>query len=344
MTIQSHSSGLSEAILKQALNSLVTSFNKTDFVTALSSLGVTITTDKARQELQKLKRQSQITFDPITKTWTVVAASPGLSQPVHTLPMIGVNQPSSFSSPRPGQSLAKGGFLSSFRSLAHGSITHLACLAAILALVAINASFAWNLGETDGFRYPFVIGLMACDLIRPLLIAGGLWDFAHKHIMRGLFAFVVALSLAPLSILSSTSVISAALFLGSEQNQKAEVSDSVRTNLQFEYQRLQGLVERQWQDWENECKRGGCGSRAARLAEAAKATEIEAKQRLGEIVNLVEDSNRSSEFIARAVKSFEALGLFGTNRLMFIPILLALTLEIAALFGPGLLLASRRHA
>ena len=341
MTQQANNPGLSAALVKQVLAGLGSGFNKADFVRALSSLGVTLTADKARQELQRLKRQSQITYDPIKKIWSPVTSHSGLSQPVQTLPMIGSDKPHSFSLPRQTQSDASAGFLARLSGLLHGSITHLACLAAILALVAINASFAWNLGETDGFRYPFVIGLMACDLMRPLLIARGLWDFAHRHVMRGFFAFVIALSLAPLSILSSTSVISASLFLGAEQNERTEISNEVRTNLQLEYQRLQGLVERQWQDWQTECKRGGCGSRAARLAETAKATEEEAKQRLGEIVNLVEDANQSSQFISRAVKSFEALGLFGANKLMFIPLLLALTLELAALFGPGLLLARK---
>jgi len=41
------------------------------------------------------------------------------------------------------------------------------------------------------------------------------------------------------------------------------------------------------------------------------------------------------------VTTFEGLGLFGAGRQILLPLLLAITLEIAALFGPALLLRRR---
>ena len=208
-----------DPVVKQALGNMPVGFSRADFVTALSSsLGVTVDSEQARQLLQTLKRRAVISYDPITKRWANIKASSQPSQTAATLPLLPSNQPSSFPSPPSGQGHASGGVFTWVQSLLHGSIAYLACVAAILALVAINASFAWNLGEEDGFRYPLVMGLMACDLIRPLLIARGLTDFARWHVVRGSLAFIIALSLAPLSILSSTSVISASLFLGVEQN------------------------------------------------------------------------------------------------------------------------------
>jgi hypothetical protein len=38
------------------------------------------------------------------------------------------------------------------------------------------------------------------DLLRPLLIARGLWDFSRWRLGRGTWAFLIAFALAPLSI------------------------------------------------------------------------------------------------------------------------------------------------
>lgn len=47
------------------------------------------------------------------------------------------------------------------------------------------------------------------------------------------------------------------------------------------------------------------------------------------------------EIISEEVTTFEGLGLFGGNRQILLPLLLALSLELGALFGPALLLHSR---
>jgi hypothetical protein len=105
--------------------------------------------------------------------------------------------------------------------------------------------------------------------------------------------------------------------------------------------RLQAETDQLWLDWEAECQRGGCGHLADKIEVEAKAMEQAAKDQLARIIDLTEAGNQRSAFIARAVKAFTELKLFGEGRNLLIPLLLALTLEIAALFGPALLLGRR---
>jgi len=49
----------------------------------------------------------------------------------------------------------------------------------------------------------------------------------------------------------------------------------------------------------------------------------------------------NSALLARLVTTFEGLGLFGAGHQILLPLLLAISLEIAALFGPALLLGHR---
>jgi hypothetical protein len=216
-----------------------------------------------------------------------------------------------------------------------------ACFSIIAALVAINASFAWELGEQPALRWAFVAGLMASDLLRPLLIARGLWDFSRWRLGRGTLAFLIAFALAPVSLLSTTTVISASLYLGEEQNQQTASQNDTRQLLVPRQVRLQAEADQLWLDWEAECQRGGCGHLAAKIEAEAKATEQAAQDLLAQIISLTEAGNQDSAFIARSVKAFAALNLFGQDRAMLIPLLLALTLEIAARFGPALLLGRR---
>ena len=109
-----------------------------------------------------------------------------------------------------------------------------------------------------------------------------------------------------------------------------------------EHTRLEQKVTERWQAFEAECARGGCGPIADTIQGEAEAEEQAVAKVLAQIAELTGAGNETSAFIARTVKSFEDLGLFGPNRTMLIPLLLALTLETAALFGPGLLMARRR--
>ena len=178
-------------------------------------------------------------------------------------------------------------------------------------------------------------------LMRPLLVARGLYEIDRHRALRGSAAILVAVSLAPVSVLSSTSVIGATLHLGVEENDQAAARAASLAALRPEHDRLKALGAELWQAYRDECARGGCGKIAAGVKEKAEAADAEAAKVLAEIVALTGRGNETSAFIARTVKSFEDLNLFGPDRTMLIPLLLALTLEVAALFGPGFLLARR---
>jgi hypothetical protein len=93
--------------------------------------------------------------------------------------------------------------------------------------------------------------------------------------------------------------------------------------------------------WQTECARGGCGRIANQLETEFTSIAAEAQSILDQIVGLTADSQGSSELLARMVTTFQSLGLLGADRQMLLPLFLALSLELAALFGPALLLQRR---
>ena len=334
---------ISDRLLREALSRVPGSaFSRSEFAVALKNAGLSHPefANAVRCILQHLKRHKIISYDEAKGHWIVKTDSSNLGMAAKTQPLIPVDHNSTLPIlSNPNQTNAEFlGFLASQSSRIQAIIKHLTCFAAVLALVIINASFAWELAETEIFRFAFVAGLMASDLMRPLLIAAGLREFERWNIGRGLLALFVALSLAPVSVLSSTSVISAALFLGAEENTQNQRRNETRESLQDELDRLKMKSVRQHKEWKRECARGGCGKIATKLDKAAKATDEDSKAIFLKIVALTEAGNDSSGFIARTVKAFEALHLFGEGRTMLIPLLMALTLEVSALFGPALLL------
>jgi hypothetical protein len=70
--------------------------------------------------------------------------------------------------------------------------------------------------------------------------------------------------------------------------------------------------------------------------------EQDMKNLLPKIIQITEIEHGKSSFVSRSVTAFKRLQIYGKGRELLIPILLALTLEIAALFGPGLLLGTVR--
>lgn len=62
---------------------------------------------------------------------------------------------------------------------------------------------------------------------------------------------------------------------------------------------------------------------------------------LDRIIALADAEQGNSALLARMVATFEGLGLFGKGRQILLPLLLAISLEIAALFGPALLLGRK---
>ena len=334
---------ITDQLLRDALSRIPGSeFSRSEFAVALKSAGLNHPdfANAVRCILQHLKRRKIISYDDTKGHWMIKTNTGNLGLTAKTQPLMPFGQITALPIlSNPDQTKAGPlGIFAGQSSRIQAIIIHLTCFAAVLALVIINASFAWELAETEMFRFAFVAGLMASDLMRPLLIAKGLQYFDHRHIGRASLAMIAALALAPVSVLSSTSVISAALFLGAEENTQNQRRNETREALQDELDRLKVKSVEQRREWKHECARGGCGKIAAKIDKAVKSIDEESKAILLKIVALTEASNDSSGFIARTVKAFEALHLFSEGRTMLIPLLMALTLEISALFGPALLL------
>ncbi len=100
-------------------------------------------------------------------------------------------------------------------------------------------------------------------------------------------------------------------------------------------------------DWDasvarrNKCARGGCGPVASDLEAQFQLTVADAQKVLDQVVSLTEADEGNSELLARMVTTFESLGLFGAGRQILLPLFLAISLELGALFGPALLLRRR---
>lgn len=320
-----------------------TGFSRADVEGALknSSLPLPITGDVTRRILQHLKRKGVIAYDAQTGAWSVLDSQepPAQTEPLDTAahgPGMEVAHTPVIPAARTKTRRPVGTVIISF-------VMHLACMAVVIALVTINAGFAWELAETRAFRVSLVVGLMGCDLMRPLLVARGLIDIEARRQMRGVAAICLALSLAPLSILSTTSVVSATLFAGVEENDQTLIRNATLSTLRPEYERLRASAVSNRKAWEEECARGGCGPRAAEFEAAYLKAEIASQTLLSKMVTMTEAVDERSSFIARLVRSFGELGLFDETGRMLIPLLLALTLELAALFGPGLLLTRTRR-
>lgn len=347
MIVKSHD--IPETQLAQALNDVAAApFTVRDLQTALEQNGVpaSLSYETARRLLQREKKSGALTHDPGAGLWSAPPLSP--PPPAPPVPPVQVTTTQPLPSTQNPQNLPtlsnRPGFFHRFQDFLLGLIAHVACLAAVLALVAINASFAREMAETDQFRYALIAGLMASDLMRPMLVARGFWEFQRQAFWRGGFAIMIAVFLSPVSILSSTSVISATLYLGVEEIAQDQSREIARDTLKSEYDRLKLLADHAWQEWQDECDRGYCGPLAAALEMKARTADDTLRLQLAKMLELTETGEETSAFIARTVKAFEDMGLYGDGRRMTVPLLLALTLELAALFGPGLLLARRRNA
>lgn len=301
--------------------------------------------EAAKRLLQRERKAGTFLHDAATGEWKTADAiaippmpsSPvEQSEPTRTIPLELIKEPGTATI-----ATAESGI--STQDKLWTAAAFIACLAAVLALALINASFAWQVAETESFRVAFVLGLAASDLMRPLLIARGLWEVEQRRFLRAIAAFAVALCLAPVSIISSTAVVSSALHLGAEENTERQEQDVVRMTLRAEYNRLTELSEKAWGAWENECSRGGCGNIALELEATAKELEVEARKRFDALMDASESANEQSSFLSRTATAFQRVGLFGGVAIVGIPLLIALSLEIAALFGPGILLTRRRR-
>lgn len=315
------------AVLRQLS---ATGFSKTDCGQALVGQGLTAGRDGdfVRRFMQHLKQSGLIDYDAAAQVWQFTDL--GRIRAGRTLPMPAPNQPSI-----------------SFWGSVVGAISFflraLACLGLIAALITLNASFAWELGREAGhFRAAFVVGLMALDLMRPFLVAAGFALATSGRIWIAATALAVAFALSPVSILSSTTIISSSVLLGAEMNSDEATRAATLETLRDEHARMLAEAERVQSAWTAECDRGGCGPIASNLEVEFTELASEAQAILDRIVALTERTSGTSELLARMVETFGQLGLFAADRQIWLPLFLALSLELGALFGPALLLGHRR--
>ncbi len=289
--------------------------------------------------MQHLKQAGLIDFDGTAQSWHLTSFGQ-LRLPQKTIPLLPVHGAPNLLSALP--TTVKNTVFDRLMAAGQFALSALACGGLIIALITLNASFAWELGrEADQFRLAFVVGLMALDLMRPILIATGFSLAAKGRYIMSATGFVVALALSPVSVLSSTAILSSSFLLGAEMNSDDAVQAATLGSLRAEHSRRLAEVERVQAAWQIECDRGGCGQIAEQLEREFANASAEAQAILDRIVALTANTQGSSELLARMVTTFQSLGLLGAERQMLLPLFLALSLELAALFGPALLLQRR---
>ncbi|WP_323772149.1 hypothetical protein [Antarctobacter sp.] len=328
---------LSETLMIKALEAVPEQgFSKTAFGDALVDQGINAAQDGdfVRRVMQHLKQAGWIDFDGTAQSWHLTSFGQ-LRLPQKTIPLV------------PALSSASATMLPSNRLdrwAEHGRLTigAVACLTLLMALVGLNASFAWELGrEAAQFQILFTMGVMALDMMRPGFVMIGFYLNGRGRYALGTIALSMALTLSPVSVLSTTSILSASFLLGAEINRDADTRAQTLEALRVQHE---SLLQRAAQDeaaWRQECARGGCGRIAAELETAFQTTVAEAQAVLDRIVSLTEAEQGNSELLARMIKTFENLGLFGGDRQILLPLFLAISLELGALFGPALLLQRR---
>ncbi|MEL7099412.1 MAG: hypothetical protein AAGM84_11340 [Pseudomonadota bacterium] len=330
---------LSHSDVNAALSAMSPTFAKSDFADALCVvLQTQVSPEMAHRVLQSIKRKGVIAFDKDAQLWRMTAKPPAqrfapLAEPLKTLPLLTphVAQPVQYHA------------LDKFQNAATGMMQTLTCIGLIAALITLNASFAWELGrEADQFRAAFVVGLMALDLMRPFLVAAGFALLARRRFAKALMGFAVAFLLSPVSVLSSTAILSSSFLLGAEMNADERVQTATLETLRGEHTRRLAEAERLNDAWRTECDRGGCGPLAAEIEVAFLNAQAEAQAVLERIEDLTDATQGASDLLARMVVTFERLGVFGQGREILLPLFLAISLELGALFGPALLLGRRR--
>lgn len=143
-----------------------------------------------------------------------------------------------------------------------------------------------------------------------------------------MLAVVVAVRLAPASILSSTSVISSALILGTETLSQQADQNRQMSSLNSKLNRLEIRVSQAWADYRDECDRGGCGDIADGLK--AEALELESKIRTArDQIGILQAQRPLSTFTSRTVETLQTFGFRQDEMKWLMPIFLALTSSAA---------------
>ena len=330
---------LPHADISATLSGMPHEFSRAEFSDALDAIAhVHVSGETAHRVLQAIKRKGLISFDKDAQLWRksvqpVAQAITSFAEPLKTLPLL-----SAHVAPP-----VKSSAFDKVQDTASSLTQALACFGLIAALITLNASFAWELGrEADQFRAAFVVGLMALDLMRPFLVAKGLALLAEGRKVLASVGISIAFALSPVSILSSTAILSSSFLLGAEMNADERLQTATLETLRGEHTRRLAEAERLNDAWRTECDRGGCGPLAAEIEAAFLSAQAEAQAVLERIEELTDATQGASDLLARMVVTFERLGVFGQGREILLPLFLAISLELGALFGPALLLGHRR--
>ncbi|MGB0439251.1 MAG: hypothetical protein ACPGFC_04005 [Paracoccaceae bacterium] len=324
--------------MRAALTHCGSAFAKDDFDAALrQACGTPIPARIIGRALQALKRKGVVRFDTHQQRWcTVMQLVPQPAAPLpQTLPLTSLNK--GFQ-----ERAVKGGRLDRVAEHVRLTIGALACVMLLIALIGLNASFAWELGrEAAQFQVLFTMGVMALDMMRPGFVMMGCYLLGTSRAALGSLALAVALLLSPVSILSTTSILSASFLLGAELGTDAADRADTRDALRHQHAQLMQRAAREEAAWRAECQRGGCGPRARKLEGPFQDTLTEAQALLNQVVALTGADAGHSELLSRLVATFEDLGLFGHQRQIWLPLFLAISLEVGALLGPTILMRRR---
>ncbi|WP_114011632.1 hypothetical protein [Cohaesibacter intestini] len=213
------------------------------------------------------------------------------------------------------------------------------CMLIWVAQIAINVRFAWEIAGSDFFFRSTLVAIMAAlDLGRPLFVAKGI-NLVSRHLCgQAVPYFVIGFMLASVSFLCSSSMLSASFAQGQLINSRIDQNQEKIESLKADVKefRLQAIALQAEAD--EECAHGGCGPKARKLQNAAEVAELQAKDAQSQLDQMSSKLERPPQMIAGLVLAFEDMHLYGDSHKMRLPYLLALVIELAALFGPGLLL------
>ena len=213
------------------------------------------------------------------------------------------------------------------------------CLLIWGAQIAINVRFAWEVAGADPFfQWTMVTIMAALDLGRPLFMAKGMHVLSRRLRREATLYFTIGFTLASVSFLCSSSMLSASFAQGQLINIRIDKKQETIERLVIDARELRLRAIALQAEADEECAHGGCGPKARKLQKDAEANELQAKDAQDQLDQMSKQVERPPEMIAGLVHAFENMHLYGDDHKMRLPYLLAFVIELAALFGPGLLL------
>ncbi len=304
----------------------------------------------AKRFLKRITDDELARFDPQTSTYIV--ENDGPQPPVVAEQHCKEGLVSSQKSNNQSTSAANESYTKTEQFQTHDHITGLShaarafCLiisaAAILAVVSTWGLFAASIAGTAQLAAILITAMVSIDLMRPFLVAMALISFRNRLWLRFTGALTLALVLAPLSVFTSFSMLSAEFSKGADSRQNALQSagskEAARATLDTEIARLRDVSATQWAEWQSECANGGCGANAGRLQGAAERTDTRIATLVSERKALSGTPQVSPDRTSRITTSLTLFGIPEAIVVQIAPLLLALGLELAAVLGPAILL------